>query len=172
MENDHPSPQNLEPREPRIEDLINLCRELNRLGAHYVVVGGFAMRAAGYVRQTMDIELIVDAAPENEKRVYQALCSLPDKAVRELQPGELDRYTVIRVADEIVVDLMRLAGGIDYSAAAKDVVWREVDGVRIPFASPVLLWRMKSITHRERDVLDLLFLREWFASHGQTPPSP
>ncbi len=171
MENDHPSSQNLEPREPRIEDLIHLCRELNRLGARYVVVGGFAMRAAGYIRQTMDIDLIVDSAPENERRVYQALDFLPDKAVRELKPGELDRFTVIRVADEIVVDLMKLAGGIDYSSAAKDVVLRELDGVPIPFASPALLWRMKAITHREKDMLDVLFLREWFASHGLEPPA-
>jgi hypothetical protein len=38
-------------------------------------------------------------------------------------------------------------------------VWREVDGVRIPFASPQLLWRMKQ-THREKDIPDRLFLRK------------
>ena len=45
MENDHPSP--LEPREPKLEDLVSLCRELNKQQARYVVIGGFAMRAAG-----------------------------------------------------------------------------------------------------------------------------
>jgi len=170
MENDHPSPEELEPREPRVEDLAELCRELNRLGAKYVVVGGFAMRAAGYLRQTMDIDLIVASDRENEVRVYQALSKLPDNAVRDLQPGELARYTVIRVADEIVVDLMVLAGGLKYSDAAKDVVVREVEGVPIPFASPELLWRMKAVTHREKDTLDLLFLRQWFENQGQPPP--
>jgi hypothetical protein len=70
------------------------------------------------------------------------LATLPDNAVRELQPGELQQYNVIRVADEILVDLMRSAGGIEYEEAAKDVVVREVQGVPIPFASPRLLWRM------------------------------
>ena len=69
-----------------------------------------------------------------------SLSTLPDNAVRELQPGELQKYNVIRVGDEILVDLMRSAGGIDYAEAAKDVVVREVDGVPIPFASPRLLW--------------------------------
>jgi hypothetical protein len=41
--------------------------------------------------------------------------------VRDLQPGELQQYTVIRVADEILVDLMRSAGGIDYTEAAWNV---------------------------------------------------
>jgi hypothetical protein len=157
-------------RQPTVEDLRDLCRQLNQRGAKYVVVGGFAMRAANYLRQTMDVDLIVASDAENEARVFSALATLPDKAVLELQPGELSQYNVIRVADEILVDLMRSAGGIDYAEAAKNVVVREVDGVPIPFASPSLLWRMKAITHREKDAGDLVFLRQWFAERGQEPP--
>lgn len=164
------NPQELESREPTLEDLRDLCRELNQRGARYVVIGGFAIRAAGYNRRTMDVDLIVAADRDNETRVFDALATLPDAAVRELQPGELQQYTVIRVADEILVDLMRTAGGIDYAEAAKDVVVRDVDGVSIPFASPRLLWRMKVITHREKDAGDLVFLRHWFAERGEVPP--
>jgi hypothetical protein len=170
MEDDRPPSQPLEAREPTLEDLVDLCRQLNAAGAAYVVVGGFAVRAAGYARRTMDIDLVVAADPENEARVYRAFASLPDNAVRELTPGELPKYSVIRVADEFVVDLMASAGGIDYAEAAKDVVVREVGGVPIPFASPRLLWRMKAVTHREKDAGDLVFLRELFESEGQTPP--
>ena len=92
--------------------------------------------------------------------------------MRELQPGELQKYNVIRVGDEILVDLMRSAGGIDYDEASKDVVVREVDGVPIPFALPRLLWRMKVVTHREKDADDLAFLRHWFAERGEAPPAP
>ena len=170
MADDHPSNE-LAPRQPSLEDLRDLCRELNQRAARYVVVGGFAMRAANYIRQTMDVDLIVAADAENEAKVYDALSTLPDNAVRELQPGELQKYNVIRVGDEIVVDLMRSAGGIDYAEAAKDVVLRDVDGVLIPFASPRLLWRMKVVTHREKDAGDLMYLRQWFAERGETPPS-
>src|ERR1022692_320548 len=169
MADDHPSNE-LESREPTVEDLRNLCRELNLRGAKYVVIGGFAIRAANYLRQTLDVDLMGAADAENEAKVFSALSPLPDNAVRELQPGELQQYNVIRVADEILVDLLRSAGGIDYAEAAKDVVVREVDGVPIPFASPGLLWRMKIGTHREKDALDLLFLRQWFADRGEEPP--
>jgi hypothetical protein len=30
-----------------VEDLVSLCAELNSKGAHYLVVGGFAIRGAG-----------------------------------------------------------------------------------------------------------------------------
>ena len=170
VENDRPSDE-LETREPTVEDLRDLCRALNERGAKYGVIGGFAIRAANYNRRTMDVDLIVAADLDNEAKVFSALSTLSDNAVQELQPGELQQYSVIRVADEIVVDLMRSAGGIDYEEAATDLVIREVDGVPIPFASPRLLWRMKSVTHREKDALDLVFLRQWFAERGEEPPS-
>jgi hypothetical protein len=169
MADDNPSKE-LASREPKVEDLRDLCRELNQRGARYVVIGGFALRAADYVRGTMDVDLLVAADLENEAKVFSALSTLPDNAVRELQPGELEQYGVIRVADEILVDLMRSAGGINYAEAAKDVIVREVGGVPIPFASPRLLWRMKIVTHREKDAGDLLFLRQWFAARGEEPP--
>ena len=127
---DDRSSDELESREPTVEDLRDLCRELNHRGAKYVVVGGFAIRAAGYIRSTMDVDLVVAADAENEARVFEALATLPDHAARELQPGELQQYTVIRVADEILVDLMRSAGGIDYAEASRDVIEHEVDKYR------------------------------------------
>jgi hypothetical protein len=167
---DDRAPDELASREPTVEDLRDLCRALNQRGARYVVVGGFAIRAAGYVRNTMDVDLVVADDPENEARVYAALATLPDHAARDLSPGDLQRYTVIRVADEILVDVMRSAGGIDYTEAQRDVNVHEVDDVPIPFASPRLLWRMKAVTHRAKDAGDLLFLREWFSQRGEDPP--
>jgi hypothetical protein len=160
----------LECRPPKEADVAALCRQLNLRGAKYVVIGGFAIIAAGLPRLTADIDLLVATDLENEGKVYSALATLPDNAVRELQPGELQQHNVIRVADEFLVDLMRSACGIEYAEAARDIVVREVDGVPIPFASPRLLWRMKVNTHREKDVPDLYFLRHWFAERGEEPP--
>lgn len=166
-----PDPKDLEPRPPLEADLVNLCRELNSRGARYLVIGGFAIITAGLPRVTGDIDLIVAADPDNEAKVFSALSTLPDNAVRELQPGELQLYNVIRVADEIIVDLMRSAGGIEYDEAARDAVVREIQGVPVPFASPRMLWRMKVVTHREKDAGDLAFLRVWFKERGEEPPT-
>jgi Nucleotidyl transferase of unknown function (DUF2204) len=170
MADDRPSDE-LACREPTVEDLRELCRALNDRGARYVVVGGFAVRAAGYIRSTMDVDVLVAADPENEARVFAALATLPDHAASQLQPGELQQYDVIRVADEILVDIMRSAGGVDYAEAVAEVVIHHVDGVSIPFASPRLLWRMKIVTHREKDAADLVFLRHWFSQRGEEPPT-
>lgn len=157
------SENKLTSRMPSVEDLVALCRLLNASETKYIIVGGFAIRGAGYGRETMDLDLVIATDLENEAKVYKALESLPDKAVLELEPGEVSKYTVVRVGDEICVDLMASASGIAYEEAAKDQIIREIDGVPIPFASPRLLYRMKEKTHREKDRADLLFLREHYA---------
>ena len=68
---------------------MNLCRELNERGARYLVIGGFAIIAAGYARTTADVDLLIDANLENEANVFKALETLPDQCVKELQPGEV-----------------------------------------------------------------------------------
>jgi len=162
--------EELVPREPSLEDLASLCRELNNRGAAYLVIGGFAIRSAGYSRTTGDVDLLIDTGVENEAKVFEALCTLPDGCARELKPGEVEAYTVVRVADEILVDLMASACGIRYAEASRSIIVREIGGVAIPFASPELLWRMKKPTRREKDIPDLIFLRHWFEERGLAPP--
>jgi hypothetical protein len=157
-------------RAPTQEDFVKLCARLNSLGARYIVIGGFAIITSGYPRSTMDIDLVIDTSLENEALVYLALESLPDQAIKDLAPGEVSQYSVVRVGDEICVDLMASACGIGYEEAMRDSVIRTVDGVPIPFASPRLLWRMKEKTHREKDAPDLLFLRQQYGDQIFGPP--
>ena len=160
------------PRTPNAQDLTRLCSELNRLGARYVVVGGFAIIFHGFQRLTNDIDLLVETTPENEARVIEALLVLPDKAAAELKPGDIGQYGVVRVGDEILVDLMKSACGMGYAEAIKDAVVEKVNGIEVPFASVSTLWRMKK-TVREKDVPDRLFLREMLRSQGiQLEPAP
>jgi len=155
----HPGSGNKEEsRAPKRTDLSLICGELNRLGAKYIVVGGFAVIEAGFPRLTGDIDLLIDTNAKNERLVFSALRILPDKAVDQLESGDVSRFTVVRVADEVVVDLMATACGVDYAKAMMDVNYREVEGVRIPFASPRTLLRMKQ-TVREKDIADRIFLQ-------------
>jgi hypothetical protein len=139
------------------DDLIRLCRELNNQGARYIVVGGFAVIHHGFLRATEDIDLLIEGSPDNESRVKKALEILPDKAIRELGEDDLRDYLVVRVADDVLIDLMLAACGIGYEEASHEIETVEVQGVPIPFASPALLLRMKQ-THREKDALDRMFL--------------
>ncbi len=145
------------PRSPEDDDLVRLCAALNAEAARYLVVGGMAMNQHGMLRATADIDLLLEGSRENQERVLKALEILPDKAVREVRENDLDEYTVVRVADEIVVDLMLAACGVTYEDAANEIEMKELQGVAIPFASAKLLLRTKQ-TYRDRDIPDRLFL--------------
>jgi hypothetical protein len=147
----------LEARPPSLEDLVRLCRALNREQARYVVIGGMAVIQAGFPRATQDIDLLIEASPDNVARVRRALLDLPDQAVRDMGEGDLEKYVVVKVADEIVVDLMARACGIGYDEASRMVEVATVNGVAIPFAGPALLLRTKQ-TVRDRDRIDREFL--------------
>lgn len=98
----HDGTEPLKSREPSLEDLLELCRHLNAAGARYVVVGGWAIRNAGYARHTVDIDLIIDTSIENENRVRRALENLPDRAVDDMKPGEVEKFKVSALSTRLL----------------------------------------------------------------------
>ena len=153
------------PRTPEEDDLARICASLNAKGALYVVIGGMAMNQHGMLRATADINLLIESSRENQARVLKALEVLPDKAVREVRETDLDEYVVVRVADEIVIDLMLKACGVTYAEAQGEIESRKINGVDIPIASAPLLLRTKQ-TYRERDIPDRLFLQRKLQREG------
>lgn len=149
----------LEPRLPTLDDLLVLCKNLNAAGAKYIVIGGWAVIQLGFERTTSDVDLLVESSPENFQKVKTAMLKLPDGAIRELEPDDLDKFIVVRVGDEFVIDLMKRSCGIEYEEASRDIDSIQIRDVVIPFASAKLLWRTKQ-THREKDALDRAFLEE------------
>jgi predicted nucleotidyltransferase len=146
-------------REPQIEDLARICRALNDANAQYVLIGGFAVIVHGGTRTTKDIDLLIDPSPANVARVKHALRILEDRAIDQMADDDVARYTVVRVADEVVVDLMAKACGIDYATASKDALTMIVGDVLVPVASLQTLIRTKD-TIRPSDAADRGFLEE------------
>ncbi len=146
-------------RAPHLEDIVKLCKALNAQGARYLLIGGFAVILHGFVRTTKDVGLLVDPSVGNMTRVKRALAILPDNAAAMVEDDDVQRCTVVRVADEIVVDLLASAGGITYDAAVQDGVETfEIEGVPVPVATKETLIKMKQ-TVRESDAVDVRYLR-------------
>ena len=55
------------------EDLARICGALNRHGARYLLIGGFAIIAHHAGRFTKDIDLLVDDAPESTVHSWEGL---------------------------------------------------------------------------------------------------
>ena len=156
----------IDPRTPLLADLVQICRELNSQGAKYIVVGGFAVIQHGHLRTTGDIGVLIEDSLENQVKAKRALEILPDKAVLELGDDDLRNWVVVRICDEVVVDLMTLACGISYREGESEIQVFTIDGVPIPFASAKLLLRTKQ-TSREKDAEDRMFLEAKIAREAK-----
>jgi predicted nucleotidyltransferase len=144
-------------RAPEPDDVVRICQALNDAGARYVLIGGIAVIAHGAGRYTKDIDLLIDDAPDNVARVKHALSVLPDNAAADIADTDIREFVVIRVADEILVDLMGRACGLSYADIVADAERVDLGGVIVPIASPSALIRTKN-THRPQDAIDRSFL--------------
>jgi hypothetical protein len=127
--------------------------------------GGMAVIHHGLLRATEDIDLLLERSRDNQAKALASLEIFSDKAVREIQESDLDTYTVVRVADEIVIDLMLSACGVSYEDAVDQIEIRTINGVSIPFPTVELLLRMKQ-TYRDKDIVDRNFLQQKLSEHS------
>ena len=141
------------------EPLPRVCALLNKHGANYLIIGAQACILHGMIRTTADVDILVEENEENYKRIIAALAELPDGAAAEMTPADIADNVVVKIADEVEVDVSRRAWKVSYADAKDTALQGEIDGVRIPYVSLEMLIASKG-TYREQDRLDLLRLQE------------
>ena len=139
--------------------LLRVCALLNRHGSRYLVVGGHACILHGLVRTTEDVDILVEECEENYQRVITALAEMEDHAAAELTPADIRDHVVVKVADEVEVDVSRRAWSVSYAEAIGGASVVSVEGVDVPVIGLSDLIRSKQ-TYRERDAVDLAFLKD------------
>jgi hypothetical protein len=163
-------PPETDSRIPEEEDLIAIAAALNQHGVRYIVVGGWAMNFHGCTRTTNDVNLLIARDLANQALVKKAPDYLPQRAIRELGDEDIAQWIVVRVHDDITIDLMTEACGVKFDDIAADIVWHDVGGVRIPFASPASMLRMKQ-SYREKDAQDRAYLVRLLDAISKQPPN-
>ena len=110
------------------------------------------------VRATEDVDILVADNRENFQKVIDALSLLADGAARELTPKDFEENVVIKIADEVEVDVSTRAWTVTYAEAAPNALKIMVDGVAVPYLSLPDLIRSKQ-TQRDQDRIDVETLR-------------
>lgn len=151
-------------------DLQALVKALHDHGVEFVVIGGIAVGAHGYVRGTEDLDLVPDPAPENLTRLTEVLAeldaTLPTAAGRAFDAAR--DAGVIRRGGNVTamtrfggLDVVQRARGVpSYTQLAEDAVPSEVFGIPVRVCSLSRLRRMKQAQSRAQDLADLENLPE------------
>lgn len=141
-----------------VDPLVRVCSLLNKHGARYLVIGGHACILHGLVRTTEDVDLLIEDAEENFRKVIAALSELEDGAAAELTPKDLAENVVVKIADEVEVDVSRIAWKVSFIDAIVSAIQTEIEGVKIPYVDLKTLIATKD-TYREQDRADIAHLR-------------
>lgn len=151
-------------------DLRSLLQALHESDVRFVVIGGVAVGAHGYIRATADLDLVPDSDPANLDRLIGALDSLeatlPTAGDRRFDP-ERDAGVVRRGGNVTAdtkfggLDVVQLAAGVpSFSQLAADAVESDVLGVPVRVCSLPRLREMKQAQDRAQDRADLENLPE------------
>jgi hypothetical protein len=138
--------------------LLRVCSLLNSCKAQYLIVGARACWLHGYVRATADVDILIPEDLENHARVIAALSELEDGAATELTPRDFVENVVVKIADEVEVDVSTRAWTVNYADAIVTALKITIEGVEVPYVDLQTLIKSKS-TQRAQDKVDIQRLR-------------
>lgn len=137
------------------DSLLDLLRRFQSEGVAYVLVGGHAVRLNGFARTTEDIDVLLPSSLENGLRVIRALSFLSSS--KELRAewfappaGEPEN---IRVADDLLIDLLFAANGQSYESLQGHVRTIVIEDVQIRTLDIDGLLKTKT-DYRDKDRID------------------
>ncbi|WP_096697744.1 hypothetical protein [Polaromonas sp. AER18D-145] len=135
--------------------LLGLLRRFQAEGVDYLLIGGHAVRLNGFNRNTEDIDILLPSSLENGRRVIKALAFLPSSKELEVQwfAPPANEPENIRVADELLIDLLFAANGQTYESLQEHVRTLVVDGVSIRTLDIEGLLKTKT-DYRDKDRID------------------
>jgi hypothetical protein len=160
-----------------------IVRALNGAGVRYLVAGGLAVNAYGYLRFTKDVDLVIELEPDNIERAFAALAALGYKpsvpvtaaqfADRETREGWI-RNKGMQVLQlwsdthrETPIDIfVREPFPFDeeYEKALVKPLYGELE---VRFVTIPTLIRLKQAAGREQDRIDIEHLRMRLEDRGE-----
>jgi hypothetical protein len=146
-------------------DLRALLESLHDHDVGFIVIGGVAVGAHGYIRATADLDLVPNPDPANLDRLVEALeslaATLPTAGGRRFDRSR-DAGAVRRGANVTAetrfggVDVVQIAQGVPgYAVLEDDAVESDLLGVPVRICSLSRLREMKQAQGRAQDRADL-----------------
>ena len=141
-----------------VEDFRDLLAQLRRADARFLVVGAHALAVHGVPRATVDLDVWIDASPENAARVWAALAAF-GAPLDALEICETDLTRPDTVAQFGLppwrIDILTGISGVTFDEAWPERVEAYFEDVLIPFIGHAAFIRNKRASGRLKDLADI-----------------
>jgi hypothetical protein len=137
-------------------DFVDLLRAFADAEARFMIVGAYALAVHGRPRATGDLDVWIDATPQNAPRVMQALAAFgaPLGEITETdfaRPGVVYQIGVPPGRIDILTELT----GLTFEQAWSDRVRRPFGELEVDFIDRASFVRNKRATGRLKDLSDI-----------------
>jgi len=137
-------------------DFVDLLREFIAAEVRFVIVGAYALALHGRPRATGDLDVWIDATPENAARVMRALAAFG----APLDDIRADDFAREGVTYQIGVppgriDILTELTGLTFAEAWPERLRRRFGEIDVDFIGRSAFIRNKRATGRPKDLVDL-----------------
>lgn len=143
------------------QDFLDLLRAFVEAEVRFMLVGAYALAFHGQPRTTGDLDVWIDATPDNGIAAYGALAAF-GAPMHELDLDDLTRPGVVfqMGVEPFRVDILTQISGVTFEEAWPDRVVQDVSGLPVPFIGREAFIRNKRASGRPQDLLDVRTLEE------------
>ena len=143
------------------DDFRDLLIALHGAGVRFIVVGAHAMAVHGVPRSTGDLDVWIECAEDNARRVWRALREFgaPVEALGVTRNDLLRPGTVVQIGlPPRRIDLLTHITGVEFEDAWRNRTEMALDGCPIACLGRADLIANKRATGRTRDLADVELL--------------
>ena len=141
-----------------LDRLRHVFKCLHSHDAKYVVIGGIAAVLYGVPRATFDLDILIEATPDNATRVLDALLAagLGTASLTTAEGVLANDITVFK--DRVPIDVLTKTPGLDFAMAWRNRQTMEYEGQKFFVASRDDLIASKRAAGRAVDLADVRLL--------------
>lgn len=144
-----------------IAEFRDVLAELVATDARFLVVGAHALGVHGVPRATVDLDIWVDRAESNARKVYEALARF-GAPLRDLGLDVPDLMEPDIVAQFGVapyrIDILTSLSGLEFQEAWRERAEGTIEGIRVPVLGLKAFVTNKRASGRKKDLADLELL--------------
>lgn len=143
------------------EDYKEILQILLNNKVRFLIVGAYAMGIHGYPRATGDFDIWVEPTPKNSQKIYKSLSEFGSPLFDITEKTFAAKKTIFQIGvAPRRIDIITYIDGVAFKQAYKTKKIIEINNLRIPFLSKENLIKNKQSTGREKDKLDVKYLKK------------
>jgi len=139
----------------RLQGVFVSCQKHD---VRYVIIGGIAAVLHGVPRATFDLDILIDATPENAQRLLDALLEAGLGTAALISADELLANEITIFKDNVRIDVQTFTPGLSFEAAWQHRITMEYQGQTFYVASRDDLIAAKRAAGRKVDMEDVRLL--------------